>query len=145
MENFIGVIRNRLSVDGFGVTTLAAFWGCSLRCRYCLNPQAIDESALIQHFTAEELYHHVKKDALYFLATGGGVTFGGGEPCLYPDFIQEFRTHCGNEWNITIETGLHAPLENIKKIYSAVNDYIVEKLKEMGIKKIDVFSYIIKK
>ena len=128
---FIGVSRNRLTTDGFGVTTLAAFWGCSLDCRYCLNPQCKDENPPAI-FTVEELYHHVRKDDLYFLATGGGVTFGGGEPCLYPDFITSFRAFCGTQWNITLETGLHVPLENIETLYSVVDDYIVD-IKDMNL------------
>lgn len=36
---FIGISRHRLATDGEGVTTLAAFHGCPLACRYCLNPQ----------------------------------------------------------------------------------------------------------
>lgn len=123
---FIGINRNRLATDGVGVTTLAAFWGCPLACKYCLNPQSLDETSITRILTAEELYHHVKIDQLYFLATGGGITFGGGEPLLYPDFIKEFRTHCGELWNITLETSLNVPLENIKMLFPDVNYYIVD-------------------
>ena len=34
----IGISRHRLGVDGNGVTTLVAFHGCNLQCKYCLNP-----------------------------------------------------------------------------------------------------------
>ena len=119
--SFIGIGRNRMATDGVGVTTLAAFWGCPLSCRYCLNPQSLTETAAVRVYTAEALYNLVKIDELYFLATGGGITFGGGEPCLYPDFIQEFRTLCGTAWNITIETSLNVPLEKVKAVYSAVD------------------------
>ena len=34
----IGINRHRLATDGKGVTTLVAFSGCPLRCKYCLNP-----------------------------------------------------------------------------------------------------------
>jgi pyruvate formate lyase activating enzyme len=129
--SFIGIGRNRLATDGVGVTTLAAFWGCPLSCKYCLNPQSLTETAATRVFTAEELYGYVKQDELYFLATGGGITFGGGEPCLYPAYIQEFRTYCGEEWNITIETSLNVPLENVKSLYSIVNHYIVD-IKDMN-------------
>ncbi len=128
---FIGISRNRLATDGVGVTTLVAFWGCPLRCRYCLNPQSLNKTAVTHKFTTEELYDLIKIDELYFLATGGGITFGGGEPCLYPDFITEFRTHCGNEWNITIETSLNVPLKNIKALYPFVDHYIVD-IKDMN-------------
>jgi pyruvate formate lyase activating enzyme len=129
--SFIGIGRNRLATDGVGVTTLAAFWGCPLSCKYCLNPQSLTETAATRVFTAEELYNYVKIDELYFLATGGGITFGGGEPCLYPAYIQEFRTYCGEEWNITIETSLNVPLENVKQLYPIVNHYIVD-IKDMN-------------
>ena len=123
---FIGIGRTRMATDGEGVTTLAAFWGCPLSCKYCLNPQSLSEASITRVLTAEELYDLVKIDELYFLATGGGITFGGGEPCLYSNFIKQFRTHCGDEWNITIETSLNVPLENVKALFSVVNCYIVD-------------------
>ena len=123
---FIGISRNRLATDGVGITTLAAFWGCPLCCCHCLNPQSLVQSSVTRIYTPEELYHILKIDELYFLATGGGVTFGGGEPCLYPDFIKEFRTYCGDEWNITLETSLNVPLKNVKLLFPAVNHYIVD-------------------
>ena len=129
--SFIGIGRNRLATDGVGVTTLAALWGCPLACEYCLNPQSLTENAATRVFTAEELYNYVKIDELYFIATGGGITFGGGEPCLYPDYINEFRTLCGEHWNITLETALNVPLENLKSLYHSVNQYIVD-IKDMN-------------
>ena len=126
MASFIGIGRTRMATDGDGVTTLAAFWGCPLSCKYCLNPQSLSEEAVGRVLTAEELYDLVRIDELYFLATGGGITFGGGEPCLYPDFIKEFRNLCGDKWNITIETSLNVPLENLQALFPAVNNYIVD-------------------
>ena len=32
----IGISRHRLGTDGRGITTLVAFHGCPLRCKYCL-------------------------------------------------------------------------------------------------------------
>ena len=125
-SSFIGIGRNRMATDGEGVTTLVAFWGCPLACKYCLNPQSLSEESVKRVLTAEELYHLVRIDELYFLATGGGITFGGGEPCLYTDFIKAFRNLCGEEWKITLETSLNVPLENIKTLYSIVNEYIVD-------------------
>ncbi len=53
-----------------------------------------------------ELYDETRIDELYFLATNGGVTFGGGEPGMHPDFIREFRELCGQGWQINLETSL---------------------------------------
>lgn len=83
----IGTDRHRLSTDGRGVTTLVAFHGCPLRCRYCLNPQCFDTSRTWRTVTPQQLLAEVAIDNLYFQATGGGVTFGGGEPLLRSEFI----------------------------------------------------------
>lgn len=76
--DIIGISRHRIGVDGAGVTTLAAFHGCTLACKYCLNPHCSDHSKIWKRFTPQELYDEVKKDSLYFVATGGGICFGGG-------------------------------------------------------------------
>ena len=76
----IGISRHRLTTDGEGVTTLVAFHGCPLRCKYCLNPQSFAQEGVWKQYDCEQLYEEVKIDELYFLATHGGVTFGGGEP-----------------------------------------------------------------
>ena len=78
----IGICRHRLYTDGEGVSTLVAFHGCPLRCRYCLNSQVLEHEEDSQYYDCTSLYDQVKMDELYFLATGGGITFGGGEPCL---------------------------------------------------------------
>ena len=122
---FIGIVRHRIQTDGKGVSTLAAFHGCPLRCRYCFNPQCQREGVL-RTFTSESLYEEVKIDQLYFLATGGGITFGGGEPSMYPDFIVRFREICGPELNLTLETSLNVPADNIRRLSSVVNQFIID-------------------
>ena len=69
----IGLSRHRIGVDGAGVTTLVAFHGCPLRCKYCLNPQALSSMCVWKRFSPEELFREICKDDLYFRATGGGL------------------------------------------------------------------------
>ena len=78
--------RLRMTTDGEGVTTLVIFHDCPLRCKYCLNPFSFAPDTKREDLTPEQLYDKVKIDDLYFVATGGGVTFGGGEP-LYVDGV----------------------------------------------------------
>ena len=127
----IGIARHRLSTDGDGVTTLVAFHSCPLRCRYCLNPQSLGDGSRFKGYSAQSLYDEVRIDELYFLATNGGVTFGGGEPCLRPDFIREFRGHCGPAWQINLETSLNVPTANIKGLLPVVNTLIID-IKDMN-------------
>lgn len=123
---FIGIARHRIGVDGDGVTTLAAFHGCPLRCKYCLNPSCLGPADKLPLYTPEQLYEKVLIDQLYFLATGGGVCFGGGEPLLRPDFIVRFRELCGPDWKLTLETSLNVPEASVKKVLPVVNQLIVD-------------------
>ena len=123
---FIGIMRHRIGIDGDGVTTLAAFHGCPLHCHYCLNPSCLGSVERLRRLTPEELYEEVRIDQLYFLATGGGVCFGGGEPLLRPDFIIRFRELCGPDWQLTLETSLNVPEENLQAVLPHVNALIVD-------------------
>ena len=123
---FIGVDRHRLGVDGVGVTTLAAFHGCPLRCRYCLNHRCLENPDGLHRYTPRQLYDYVGVDNLYFIATGGGVCFGGGEPLLRVDFIEEFKRLCGKSWNLTAETSLQVPLAAVEKAAEVIGDFIVD-------------------
>lgn len=127
----IGISRHRLSTDGDGVTTLVAFHGCPLRCRYCLNPQSLGGSKRFHEYSAEELYEVTRIDELYFIATNGGVTFGGGEPCLRPKFICEFRKLCGPDWQLNLETSLNVPTANVEALLPVVNTLIID-IKDMN-------------
>lgn len=128
---FIGVARHRIDRDGDGVTTLAAFHGCTLHCKYCLNPQCLDAHYVCRKLTPEKLHAEVMIDDLYFQATGGGVTFGGGEPCQQSLFIEEFRRITNPVWKINIETSLNVPTEHIERIASFISQFIID-IKDMN-------------
>ena len=133
-SHLIGISRHRIGVDGTGVTTLVAFHGCPLNCKYCLNPQALSASGVWKSFTPEELYKTVRQDDLYFRATGGGVTFGGGEPLLSYRQILCFHQHCvenGKRWHINIESSLNVPEVFVKELEGFVNHWIVD-IKDMN-------------
>ena len=123
-----GIDRLRMNRDGVGVTTIVGSYGCPLKCKHCLNPHAWSPETLekTKYYTAQELYDKVKIDNLYFLATGGGIVFGGGEPLLHADFYREFRELCGPEWRLTVETSLNVEREKVESIIDVIDDYIVD-------------------
>lgn len=140
LQPFFGVSRLRMGLDGRGVTTLVTFMGCQLRCKYCLNERCHgkvyeDNGATpckgILMLTPQQLYDIVKKDNIYFQATGGGVCFGGGEPLEHPEFIMEFRKLCGEKWKITVETALTCHPHNIELLAPIVDHWIVD-IKDMN-------------
>ena len=134
MENqapFIAISRHRIQTDGEGVTTLCGLYGCPLRCKYCINPQSFREDAKRIFHTPESLYNAVKLDDIYFLATNGGVTFGGGEPLLYVGFIKEFRALCGDKWHLCAETSLNVSSDAVRLASSVIDHFYVD-IKDMN-------------
>lgn len=124
------ISRHRIPIDGQGVTTLVTFSHCPLRCKYCLNPQCEDE-ARMHPYTPEQLMKEVQVDNLYFLATGGGVTFGGGEPCLRSEFIVDFKQLAmsnpdSRQWRFTIETSLAVPQHHIERLIPVIDQWIID-------------------
>lgn len=124
---FIGIRRHRLLTDGDGVTTLVAFHGCPLSCKYCINPQCKSNDGIWMYLTPAQLYERVKIDDIYFKSTGGGIVFGGGEPLLYPKFIKQFYDLCSEKnWKISVETSLNVDTSIVQQLLPIVSEYIVD-------------------
>ena len=126
MSRFIAVARHRLTVDGDGVTTLVCFYGCTLRCKYCINARCFGDVSESFELTPEELYDWVKCDHLYFVSTGGGVCFGGGEPLLYVDYIETFKKLCPSEWKFYCESALNVDTEAVKKAARLFDSFLID-------------------
>lgn len=122
----MGVDRLRIGTDGNGITSLVTFYGCPLRCAFCLNPQCHRDLTGVRLFQPGEVYDLVATDELYYLATGGGVTFGGGEPLLYSNFIIGVLELGAKNWNVTIETSLNIPFEQIDLLLPYIDEIIVD-------------------
>ena len=122
----IAVARHRLTVDGQGVTTLVAFHGCTLRCQYCLNVECLKPEGLWRTVTPDELLDEVMIDNLYFVATGGGVTFGGGEPAIRSGFIDAFCRMAPSEWHYTIESALNVDRHHLERLLPHIHEYYID-------------------
>ena len=115
-------IQRNSFVDGPGIRTAVFFKGCNLRCRWCHNPesqQAAPEQLFYAEkcthcgsceegkpcpnharqqcgtaYTPEELLRQITKDKRFFDASGGGVTFSGGECMLQMDALKQILKLC---------------------------------------------------
>ena len=116
--------------DGPGIRALVGFCGCPLKCAYCINKDALS-SNVGEWYTPESLLKAIERDDMYFQATGGGVTFGGGEPALQNEFIVRFREICPPEWTLAIETSLNVLQEYVEALIGAIDYWYVD-IKDMN-------------
>ena len=45
-------------------------------------------------WSIDDLVDFIQRDSTYYRATGGGVTFSGGECMLYPEYVSELAKRC---------------------------------------------------
>ncbi|WP_194190004.1 pyruvate formate-lyase-activating protein [Clostridium chrysemydis] len=83
-------------VDGPGIRVVVFMQGCSLRCKYCHNPDTWNYNDG-EEVTPEELVNKLKRYRPYFERSGGGVTFSGGDPIRQPEFLIETLKLCKKE------------------------------------------------
>jgi formate C-acetyltransferase len=116
--------------DGPGLRTTVFFKGCGLRCLWCQNPEALTRTAGTDDISlsVDALCAELLKDRAYYQASGGGVTFSGGEPLLQkPALLLElFKALKSEGVPISIETALHAPREHIAALAPLVDLFLVD-------------------
>lgn len=90
-------------VDGPGIRTVVFLAGCSLRCKYCHNPDTWLRMRGNKK-TVAEILAEVEKYRSYYKFSGGGITISGGEPADQPVFLKELLLACR-------ENGIHTVLD----------------------------------
>ncbi len=108
-------IESLAALDGEGLRYGIFLAGCPLRCIYCHNPDTWDPSRS-EEISAEQLFSKIKRYIPYFKASGGGVTFSGGEPLLQSDEIVKLSHLLQSEdINYCLDTSGSVPLSDSVK------------------------------
>jgi pyruvate formate lyase activating enzyme len=107
--------ENALSLTSAGITTDGALCKtdgvCAERC------PAEARELIGKTVSPEEIMTLVKRDMPFYIQSGGGVTFSGGEPLMQPDFLLECLRLCGREGiHRAVDTSGYAELEIVKRI-----------------------------
>jgi len=99
------------------------------KCAEVCYPEAI--KVLGHYMTVEDLIREVKKDAVLYKHSGGGVTISGGEPLQEPEFVENFLRACKEEGiSVGVDTCGHVPWENIGQVLPYV-DFFLWDIKHM--------------
>jgi pyruvate formate lyase activating enzyme len=101
-------------------------------CGECVN--ACPTGALVmkgKRMTVAELVKELKKDAITFRRSGGGVTVSGGEPLVQADFLAELLKACKEQgWHTAMETTGLASDGVIERVFQWV-DLVLLDIKAM--------------
>jgi len=85
--------------------------------------------------TADEVFDAVKRDEIFYQASGGGVTVSGGEPLLEPKFVRDLFEKCRRAGIHTcLETSGCAAGSALKQVLP-YTDYVLYDLKHMNSQK----------
>lgn len=89
-------------------------------CGECVN--VCPTSALVlkgKSMTVEQLVKELKKDAITFRRSGGGITISGGEPLVQARFVTELLKACKSQgWHTAMETTGYGNKEDIEKAFA---------------------------
>lgn len=102
-------------VDGPGIRTVVFLKGCPLRCFWCQNPESqssnietsyypeycihcgncnkgcdsLARRIIGKYYPPDELSEIIMRDEVFYETSEGGVTFSGGEPLMFVDYLWE--------------------------------------------------------
>ena len=123
--NINSITRLRINADGQGVRSVIFMQGCPLNCFWCCNPET-RRGMDFRTLTTDELYGCIAPDLPYFLASGGGITFSGGEPLLQSDFICSFiRQYCA-DFTVDMETSLYSDRGTLEKLLPLIHTWNID-------------------
>lgn len=80
-----------------------------------------------REMNVDEVLAVVRKDALFYENSGGGVTFGGGEPTAGGRFFLDLlEASLGEGWHVTVDTCGFCPEDSFDKILSLADLFLFD-------------------
>ena len=100
---------------------------CAL-CGECVDNCPAEARKLYgRQYTTDELYEIISADIDFYRATGGGVTFSGGECMLYPDFVAELAEKCAKSGvSVAIDTAGNVPWSSFEAVLPHVSLFLYD-------------------
>lgn len=86
---------NALTLTEGGIITDHELCTTCGMCAEACPAKAIEMSG--KDMSVDELMEVIQRETVFFDHSEGGVTFSGGEPLLYPEFLTELLNACGDE------------------------------------------------
>lgn len=105
------------------------------RCNLCMECAKVCPSGAIEevgkYMSQEEVMREIEKDRLFYLNSGGGVTFSGGEPLQQWQFLREICRRCKEEdISTALDTTGFAKWERLEKVLEYI-DLVLYDIKQL--------------
>jgi pyruvate formate lyase activating enzyme len=117
-----------------GAAPVGETWDRSLctRCGSCVEACPADARELVgRHCEIDELVDELERDRVFFEASGGGVTFSGGEPLAQSEFLKKCLIECRRRGlHTAVDTCGLAPRAILLEV-AEVADLVLYDLKHM--------------
>ena len=85
------------------------------------------KSAVGGRRSAADLMKEIGKDEVFYLESGGGVTFSGGEPLMQAEALKELLNACAmKEYHTAVDTSGHVENGAVKKVMEMVNLWLFD-------------------
>jgi pyruvate formate lyase activating enzyme len=121
--------RGAISIDGGRVRTDRRLCTACGECAAACSRGA--RRLMGREATVDEVMNEVRRDAVFYRRSGGGVTFSGGEPLAQPEFLLECLRRC-RRWgyHTAVETCGQARWEDLRAA-ADVTDLFLYDLKHL--------------
>lgn len=97
---------------------------CGACAQVCFSQSRIMKGEMLSCTQVEK---KIDKDIPFYRNSDGGVTFSGGEPLMYPDFITEIARDCREKGlNTAVETCGFVPWENIEHVLPWIDLFLFD-------------------
>ncbi|MDR1012948.1 MAG: pyruvate formate lyase-activating protein [Lactobacillales bacterium] len=135
---FVHSTENFGTVDGPGVRFVIFMQGCSMRCKFCHNPDTWSlKTQKMRKVNAEEILEEAKCFRNYW-GCEGGITVSGGEPLLQLDFLLDLFAKAKKQGINTVLDTCGQPFTRQEPFFSKLNqilaftDLILYDIKEIN-------------
>ena len=121
--------KNALSLSDRGILVDRNLCDACGKCVEICESKALSIVGMLM--TTDEVINIIEKDSVFYRASGGGVTFSGGEPTEQIEFLESLIDECeAIGVDTVIETAMHFRWEAVKPILEKV-DMVFADIKHM--------------
>lgn len=80
-----------------------------------------------EEMDVEAVLRQVRKDAHFYIESGGGITLSGGECLLYPEFCRQLLMKCRQEGiGTAVESALFVPFAHVESVAPLVDIFFAD-------------------